>query len=258
MIMKLKTWNEKHKSGELGGIEQVFTANGAIITDLLQWCFPDSTIPTASLIHNFILWKFGSALMVDYDPDFLGALTYTWHISNAYRFAGLAASMRFEYNPIDNYDRTETETTERTPDIERQETRNTTTADGGTTTTAGTNTDTQTAESVGKVAPFDSAVFANAQDSTTTAGGTSTDSTTITHGKTETNTGTVTHTESGTETVEREIHAHGNIGTMSTQEMIERERRVVNFELLELYVREWVKAISCGVWGLGCDVATDV
>ena len=128
MIMKLKTWNDKHKSGDLWGIEQVFTANGAIITDLLQWCFPDSTIPTASLIHNFILWKFGAVLMVDYDPDFLGVLSYTWHISNAYRFAGLAASMRFEYNPIDNYDRTETETVERTPDIEQQETRNTQTA----------------------------------------------------------------------------------------------------------------------------------
>ena len=258
MIKKLKTWNEEHKSGDVYGIAQVFPSNGVIISDLMTWCFPQGTSLSAALIHDFILWKFGAALVMDYDPEFLGTMSLTWHISNAYRFSGLAASMRFEYNPIDNYDRTETETVERTPDIEQQETRNTQTADGGTTTTAGTNTDTQTAESVGKVAPFDSAVFANAQDSTTTAGGTSTDSTTITHGKTETNTGTVTHTESGTETTEREIHAHGNIGTMSTQEMIERERRVLNFELLELYFREWVNAISCGVWGLGCDVATGV
>lgn len=253
MLMTLTKWNEKHNPS---GLTSVFDAR--ILVDIEHWAVTTQTgALSQSDFIDYLLFRFGSAVLVDYDASTLATLTRIWHLSNNYKFAGIAATMRFDYDPISNYDRTETETTQRTPNLTNTETRNTLTTDGGTTTTQGSVTDSQTADSTGSVAPFDSATFANAQKSATTAGGTSTDSQTVTHGKTQADTGTVTHNETGTDTTGRQSHVSGNIGVTTTQDMIRQEREIINFNFLEYYCKEWVNAITCGVWALGCDVATD-
>ena len=219
-----------------------------IITALNLWVGTSTQTITADDIELLLLRKYGSVCIVNYDAETLRSLTRIWYLSNNYRFAGLSRTTKQIYNPIENYDRTETESIERTPDLSETETRNTLTTDGGTTTTAGTGSDTQTATATGKVAPFDAATFANAQQSDTTAGTTSTDSTTVTHGKTTADTGTITHRHTGTDDTSRELHAHGNIGVTSTQEMLKQEREIVNFNFLETFFAMWIAEMTCGVW----------
>ena len=246
MTVTLSKWEMTH----YGGLSAIFRDE---LTDINNWCLLDGDEITLEQFVTFLTWKFGGVLILNYQAASLASMTKIWHLSSHYKFSGLAATMRLTYNPISNYDRTESETTARTPNLTKTETRNTQTADGGTTATSGTTTDSQSAGATGSVAPFDSAVFANAQKSETTAGGTSTDSQTVTHGKTTSNTGTVTNTETGNDTTGRQLHVSGNIGVMSTQDMILQERQVVNFELLELYCKEWVNSVTCGVWSLGSD-----
>jgi hypothetical protein len=241
----LKKWNESHNPQ---GLKTVFTPD--IITALNLWIGTTTQAITADDVEIFLLQKYSSVCIVDYDTATLRSLTRIWYLSNNYRFSGLSRSTKQDYNPIENYDRTETETTERTPDLSETETRNMQTADGGTTSTSGTTSDEQNADSVGKVAPYDSANFANAADSTTTATGSTSNTSTTTHGKTTTDTGTITHTHTGTDETSRELHAHGNIGLTSTQEMLKQEREIVDFNFLEVFFAMWIENVTCGVWRL--------
>lgn len=267
-----------------------FTVFDAEISDVREWADLPQTFTVTSLVM-YLLHKYGKIAVKNYDNSELTTLTTLWHSANYYRFSGLAATTKQEYNPIENYNRTETESVERTPDLttetERTETPRVTTTetatrtpdltdtdtdartftDSGTTATAG-ETD-QTIAATAGVMPYDSAVFHNA---TTSDAGKFESSETITHGKKTTNGGTLTHTttgqdetvttrtatgtntdaetrtETGTDTTERETHISGNIGVTTTQEMLEQERKIVNFVFLDEYVSAWVNAFCVGVW----------
>lgn len=267
-----------------------FTVFDNEISDVKEWADLPQTFNVTSLVL-YLLHKYGKIAVKDYSNAELTSLTSIWHAANYYRFSGLAATTKQTYNPIENYNRTETESVERTPDLttetEHTETPRVTTTetatrtpdltdtdtdartftDSGTTATAG-ETD-QTISATAGVMPYDSAVFHNA---TTSDAGKFESSETITHGKKTTNGGTLTHTttgqdetvitrsatgintdaetrtETGTDTTERETHISGNIGVTTTQEMLEQERKIVNFVFLDEYVSAWVNAFCVGVW----------
>lgn len=267
-----------------------FTVFDGEISDVKEWANLPASFSVTSLV-KYLLHKYGSIAVKNYSNADLTVLTDIWHSANYYRFAGLAATTKQEYNPIENYNRTETETVERTPDLttetEHTETPRVTTTetatrspdltetdtdartftDSGTTATAG-ETD-QTISATAGVMPYDSNVFHNA---TTSDAGKFESSETITHGKKTTNGGTLTHTtagtdetvttktatgtntdaetrtETGTDTTERETHISGNIGVTTTQEMLEQERKIVNFVFLDEYISAWVNAFCVGVW----------
>ena len=195
-----------------------FTVFSTEISDIAEWANMPETFSQSQLV-TYLLHKYGSIAVRDYSNAELTALTALWHSANYYRFAGLANTTKQTYNPIENYNRTETETVERTPDLttetERTETPRVTTTetatrtpdltvterdnrtftDSGTTVTA-EDTD-QTVNAVGAVMPFDSNTFHNATQSDA---GKFESSETITHGKKTTNGGTVTQETDGTDT----------------------------------------------------------
>ena len=195
-----------------------FTVFSAELSDIAGWANMPETFTQEQLVA-YLLHKYGSIAVRDYSNAELTSLTVLWHSANYYRFAGLANTTKQTYNPIENYNRTETETVERTPDLttetERTETPRVTTTetatrtpdltvterdsrtftDSGTTVTAG-DTD-QTGNAVGAVMPFDSNAFHNATQSDA---GKFESTETITHGKTTTNGGSVTQETDGTDT----------------------------------------------------------
>lgn len=217
MLITLNEWSDKY-----GNPSNVFYDE---IGNIISWAsLPVSFTP--EMLWTYLLHKYGGMLMRDYELAELTFLTSIWHHANEYKFAGLAATTQLDYNPIENYNRTETETSERTPDISReiettetprvvtsqQSTRtpnvtetdnhNLMTTEGGTTANATTGTNSETSGVTGKVAPFDSAIFNNASQNDVTASGSGSSSETITHGKTTADTGTLTHTTAGTDTTQ--------------------------------------------------------
>ena len=175
------------------------------------------------------------------------------------KWAKLWNALQIEYNPINNYNMVENETTNEIVDGDETHTGTDTSAKTGTETTTATGTDTvansgtdrtthtgtDTTEHVGtnenEVSAFNSSSYQdnekNSIDTTDTETINTTDSTT--HGKTETETrnmtDTVTHNTTDTVThntadtndetrdITRELTRSGNIGVTTTQQMLQSE-----------------------------------
>ena len=116
---------------------------------------------------------------------------------------------RYEYNPIENYDRTEEENSTSKKDDTMT----------SSTTRTGTDTDTES------VSAFNASGLTDHTKSTTAYGSGS----------------------SGTDTVKaddsfkRTLKVHGNIGVMSSQDMIKQEREIADFDIIDIIVSEYKK-----------------
>ena len=126
-----------------------------------------------------------------------------------------------DYNPIENYNSTETESTT---------SENTTTSGNENTTTTTSNSTTENSgETTNKVSPYDSETFNNDNNTTTTntTTGNATDTTTINDSGNMSSNGTSSRT----------LTRKGNIGVTTTQQMIESEYELraknLVFEFLE-------------------------
>lgn len=126
-----------------------------------------------------------------------------------------------DYNPIENYNSTETESTT---------SENTTTSGNENTTTTTTNSTTENSgETTNKVSPYDNENFNNDNNTTTTSTttGNATDTTTINDSGNMSSNGTLSRT----------LTRKGNIGVTTTQQMIESEYELraknLVFEFLE-------------------------
>ena len=126
-----------------------------------------------------------------------------------------------DYNPIENYNSSETETT--------TSENATTTGNENTTTTTSNSTTENSGETTNKVSPYDSENFNNDNNTTTTntTTGTATDTTTINDSGNMSSNGTSSRT----------LTRKGNIGVTTTQQMIESEYELraknLVFEFLE-------------------------
>ena len=105
----------------------------------------------------------------------------------------------FQYNPIENYDMEEKGKDKRTPDLTDE------------TTYGGTNTYSETGYDVPRTLYDKGKNTAGGKDTTT---------------------------KKGTETNDHELRRHGNIGTMTTQQMIEMERKII-LDTLSWYVNKF-------------------
>ena len=141
------------------------------------------------------------------NPEVMKALIGVWSNSCQYEWEKLYNAMTLEYNPIDNYDRTETRT------LTSQGSGNS--ADGGSDTFSGNGT--------GKVSAFNSQTPVTRDQNT--------NSSTNTYGKTNTESFSKTDTES--------IRSRGNIGVLTTQQMIEQERNIAKFNLYDTITEEF-------------------
>lgn len=116
---------------------------------------------------------------------------------------------QYEYNPIENYDRTETEDTTSNKDDTMTSSTNRT----------GTDTDTES------VSAFNASGLTDHTKSTTSYGSGSSG----------------TDTVKAKDTLKRELRVHGNIGVTSSQDMIKQEREIADFDIIDIIVSEYKK-----------------
>ena len=229
---------------------------------------------------NTILMNGGEYEVIYPDPDFMKFSIHTWSDKWYHTISRWYAAISQEYDPLENYNRTEEQT--RTPDLEKKRTADLErkrTADLTRERTADltdertpdltyertpdlldTNAGTVTEET--QRSAYDSSSYEpdekrittpeNTIATTGTDTNTETGTETTTHTGTDTNTetGTDTNTETGTDTItetgteKTEIHAFGNIGTMTSQQMLGAEIQIAEWSLYDsiarLFLQEYV------------------
>ena len=230
---------------------------------------------------DFILAECSDLETLYPNPDVLKGLIGVWSVTQQYEWNKLYNTLTLEYNPIDNYDRTETreftsqaagnstdggtdtvtsaDTGTDTATSADTGTNTVTSADTGTNTVTsadtGTDTTSENSTDLNQVKAFDSANFADKEKDTvnnsgsTTYGKTNTNTAvfgktntnTTNYGKTNTNTARYGHTNNNTfaKNDTENIRAHGNIGTVTTQAMIEAERNIAAFNLYQIILNEF-------------------
>ena len=176
----------------------------------------------------------------------------------------LYATTKYEYNPIWNKDGTIEETIERdlattddltiTDDLTDEQTRDATdeqtrdATDEQTRDLAASNDNTTTGYVYGFNSTADAASEKSVVDQDTTDTGSITDTHTGTI--TDTHTGTITDTHTGTRTHDRDTTdtgtitttrtEQGNIGLTSTQELIRQQRDVVQFNIIDIIINDFI------------------
>lgn len=149
-------------------------------------------------------------------PSFLKLAIQRWSAKELPIWQELYDTTTYVYNPIHNYDRTEDGWDERVPDL---------TYGKGTTDTSDT----------------------RGQDTTTASqrafndgsGLVDVDKQIFDHGSGVTTSHTGADTETGSDKTTHHMEVHGNIGVMSTQEMIQKQREVVQFNVIDEIIRSF-------------------
>lgn len=187
-----------------------------------------ATMNKDDFINNLLLETAELELLYS-RPDFLKFAIGAWSTKELSIWEKLDATLHYEYNPIYNTDRTETETVTE----EKTGKRN---IDGSSTDTGTANSTTnnnykrdETSNDVRSVSSYDSDALKTAEQSTNTIEADNTDTSTNESRSTGTSTLTQTQNSEDSGTVTRELHTSGNIGVTTTQAMIEEERKVVQF-----------------------------
>lgn len=157
------------------------------------------------------------------NPEVMKDLIGVWSVGCQYEWEKLLESMNFEYNPIDNYDRTETRT------LTSQGSGSGT--DGGSDSLSTTKQHTSQEQDTGKITAFNSGSLTDKNQSTGTSSATDTETASTQYGKTKQE----TFSKSDSET----IRAHGNIGVTTTMQMIREQRDIVKFNLYDIITEEF-------------------
>lgn len=171
------------------------------------------------------------------NPVVLKNLIGVWSKKNIDVWNKLYLTTQYDYNPIENYNRIETGTDTGTGTTRHSGTDTHTL--GGSDTTSNTRRNTASGNSEHFVAGFDSSAENLVKQSKDTGSTSETEtsngaynygkSDTLRHGETIENTNDGQHT----------LHARGNIGVTTTQEMIEQERRVDRFNIYDYIIEEF-------------------
>lgn len=169
--------------------------------------------------------------------EVLRALIGVWSRTSLYKWEKLYKTMLLEYNPIDNYDRTETRTLNSkgtgTGKDSGSDTMTGNSTAGGKDTLKITGTDTE------KIAGFNSSPNTLVDKSSITKN----DTNETTFGKTVNGSQTTNYGKQRTDTFNRDdtetIHARGNIGVTTTQQMMEQERNIADFNLYGIITEDF-------------------
>lgn len=163
----------------------------------------------AARVVDAILWDGGDFELLYSNPDYIKQHLPHFCATHFYKWERLKNTLELEYNPIENYD--------------RQETWN----DNGTAGTQGTQTNNLTATN--SAAPFNEDTL-QAREQNTDTGTIRTEGASIFQSN---------HTG----------RTHGNIGVTTTQEMIEEERRVAEFNLYRVIAADFIEEFCVQVFG---------
>lgn len=187
-----------------------------------------STINKEDFINNLLLETAELELLYS-RPDFLKFAIEAWSTKELSIWEKLDATLHYDYDPISNTNRTETETiTEEKTGKKNIDGSSTDTGTANTTTTNNYKRD-ETATDSRSVSSYDSDILKTTEQTNNTIEANNTD--TSTNKSNSSGTSTLTQSENSEDTgkVTRESQIHGSIGVITTQSLIEEERRVVQF-----------------------------
>lgn len=213
------------------------------------------------------------------NPEFMKRMIGSWSLTRLPVWNELWATTQYEYNPIENYDRTEDGTDRDTHSGTDSDTHTGTDSDthSGTDSNAHSGTDSygntlsktgkdtvtdtpdlltsegaynaSTADPVNGLAParhqggenVSETVYGNTE--TTNGSTTFGNVETTTHGHVITTTygDTVTTSHGHVLTTKHDLHVHGNIGTVTSQKMIQEQREVVSFNFYDKMIRDFME-----------------
>ena len=206
--------------------------------------FVNLTLPTGidkDILTNNILLKGADFEVMYSDPFFLQEAIGMWSGKWQRTFEKWVDALAIEYNPLENYDRKEdwSDTLNRGVKTNaRRDTGNTRTFDNTDTTTPGTTITEET-----QVSAYDSSSYQPSQQVTTSPTG---DGDVLAHAgtiKDEYGEGTSGSETENSKTV-RDGRIHGNIGVTTSQQMLEAELKIAEWNLYEhitdLFLEEFV------------------
>lgn len=191
-----------------------------MLGDLTKFDFMKDYNENSDLFDNIMNYDYGSMIYrttfttVKEASEMLQILVKAFFTKYSYKYIGLYNSTQLEYNPIENYSVTETESDVRTPNVSRE-----TTNSFGNRKTADTN--------INQTSTIDSEAWVNREKTTTE---TSEDS----------YVNTSKEVESGTDTTKHDLKRSGNIGVTTSQQMLESERKIVNYSFMEQVINDIV------------------
>ena len=164
-------------------------------------------------------------------PVIMKNLIGSWSKTQLPVWNELWATTQYEYNPIDNYNRIE--------EGKDTDTHSGTDTYGNVLARTGTDTTTDTPDLTQYEAAYDSAASGSDDGlvASTRQGGENVSE--IEYGSTDTNNGSTIH---GHKIVtDHELNVHGNIGTVTTQKMINEQREVVEFNFYDRMIDDFKK-----------------
>lgn len=235
---------EKHVTMETM-YPQMITSN--IMTDLSDFSVPwKSDIDEGLINQTFldmgyyahsaeklispIVWSVSSSEFSDYDVNVVPLtevqrtqLAGTVYTIFSRKWLKLWDLLSLEYDPIKNYDMTETETTEINDVSTGTDTGTKTIVNDGESTQTGTVTDAGTSTTDNGIFGFNSSTASDSDTADTTASNTRTDNLQATSDNTETETRNLANSNTTERTDERTLTRSGNIGVTTSQQMMQSE-----------------------------------
>lgn len=198
----------------------------------------------ADALVTELLAQSGELEFVYPNPDAARKIITAWALINSERWQRLYNTMWFSYNPIWNKDGTTTRTETETRDLSATDNDSVTNTGTGkeTRNLKSANTPSLTTTETEKVAGYNSNDFVNSNQKLTETGGVSsqTDTGTIENSADATSNRTNTKTDTGTITRTYTDRETGNIGVTETQTMIQDERNVVDFNMTQIIINDFI------------------
>lgn len=186
---------------------------------------PDG-VDKPTLIDNIVL-ETAELECIYPTPVFLKTAIGLWSNVQFLTWDRVYTAMNLEYNPIENYDRQETETTTGTRAHSGKDTttRSGTVSETGSTTGSTQGTASESGTTTNKIAGFDSTTLVDHDSSTGSNTRQASDSSTgsSTRSGTDSSTQELTHGEQIADSGSRTSRIHGNIGVTTSQQMLQSE-----------------------------------
>jgi len=222
--------------------------------------FDDLVVPTEldkDLLTDNIMLELGELELLYNDPNMMKFAIGRWSSKELKKWDDLYSTTVLDYNPIENYNRTDDFTETETRDLEKDsvetrnlaeadnETRDLTTGVVGNSNTSDIDVETGSNAVLKETSAFNAPTLVAGGLDTETRGTTNTktvgtdttqtgtDAGTVNTAKTDTGTIANNETDGGTVEMKKVGNAKGNIGVTTTQQMIEQERGVVEFNIYD-------------------------
>ena len=212
--------------------------------DLLR--LPDG-VDRNTLVHSILLESANREVLYP-DPAVLKNAIGLWAERSFVTWQKLLYTTTVEYDPISNYDRTESWTEESNDSRKSEESGTSSTSQNQTSDSAGSVLGGDDGSSTRQIKAFNDAVLSDAEktiNNTSTTRNT-TDKTTSQLTGSATDGRTVS--DSASRSLTRKGHTSGNIGVTTTQQMLEAEREVVQFNIYDFIVKSFCDKFVLGVW----------